>query len=103
MSQENVELYHRSVEAFNRRDWDVFLTLMSEDVYVESRLVADRGVIAAMRDCVDGGTRFLVPFPTTPWWSRKCATSETRRSPMPEVGGTWLVARRRLSIRSGKR
>jgi ketosteroid isomerase-like protein len=43
MSQENVELYHRSVESFNHRDWNAFLALMSEEVHVESRLVAMEG------------------------------------------------------------
>ena len=32
MSQENVELAHRSVDAFNRRDLDALLALMDEDV-----------------------------------------------------------------------
>ena len=32
MSQENVELAYRGIEAFNRRDLDAFLTLMDADV-----------------------------------------------------------------------
>src|SRR5436305_13063294 len=32
MSKENVELAHRSVDAFNRRDLDALLALMDEDV-----------------------------------------------------------------------
>jgi ketosteroid isomerase-like protein len=43
MSQENVELYHRSVDAFNRRDLDALLALMDDDVEVVSRLVAIEG------------------------------------------------------------
>ena len=43
MSRENVELAHRGYDAFNRRDWDVFLALMDEGVEAESRLVAMEG------------------------------------------------------------
>jgi SnoaL-like domain len=43
MSRENVELYYRSVDAFNRRDWDAFRSLIDEEVEVESRLVAMEG------------------------------------------------------------
>jgi len=32
MSQENVELAHQSVDAFNRRDLDALLALMDDDV-----------------------------------------------------------------------
>jgi ketosteroid isomerase-like protein len=32
MSEENVELAHRSVDAFNRRDLDALLALMDDDV-----------------------------------------------------------------------
>jgi len=32
MSRENVELAHRSVDAFNRRDLDALLALMADDV-----------------------------------------------------------------------
>ena len=43
MSQENVELYHRCVDAFNRRDLDALLAVMDDDVEVVSRLVAIEG------------------------------------------------------------
>jgi ketosteroid isomerase-like protein len=43
MSQENVELYRRCVDAFNRRDLDAFLALMDDDVEAVSRLVAIEG------------------------------------------------------------
>src|SRR5687768_9271190 len=43
MSQENVELYHRCVDAFNRRDLSAFLALMDEEVEAVSRLVAIEG------------------------------------------------------------
>jgi ketosteroid isomerase-like protein len=43
MSQENVELYRRCIDAFNRRDLDAFLALMDEDVEAASRLAAIEG------------------------------------------------------------
>jgi ketosteroid isomerase-like protein len=43
MSQENVDLHHRSIEAVNRRDLDAFLELMDKDVEVVSRIVAVEG------------------------------------------------------------
>ena len=43
MSQENVELHHRAIDAFNRRDLDAFLTLMDDDVEVVPRAGAMEG------------------------------------------------------------
>jgi ketosteroid isomerase-like protein len=43
MSQQNVELYHRCVDAFNRRDLDAFLALMDDEVEAVSRLAAIEG------------------------------------------------------------
>ena len=43
MSQENVELAHRGVDAFNRRDLGAFLALMAADVEAGSRLAAMEG------------------------------------------------------------
>jgi ketosteroid isomerase-like protein len=43
MSQENVELFHQSIEAVNRRDLNAFLGLMDEDVEAVSRIVAVEG------------------------------------------------------------
>jgi ketosteroid isomerase-like protein len=43
MSQENVELAQRSVEAVNRRDLDGLLALMDEDVESVSRIAAMEG------------------------------------------------------------
>ena len=40
MSQENVELYRRGIEAFNRRDLDAFLALADPDVTSVSRVLA---------------------------------------------------------------
>ena len=43
MSQENVELVHRCVDAFNRRDLDALLTLMDDDVEVAPPLASMEG------------------------------------------------------------
>ena len=43
MSQENVELFRRSVDAFNRRDLDAYLALMDDDVEGIPRAVAMEG------------------------------------------------------------
>ena len=63
MSQENVELYHRSVEAFNHRDWDVFLALMGEEVVVESRLMAMEGAYHGHEGLHRWWDAFLGAFP----------------------------------------
>ena len=43
MSQENLELYRRGIEAFNRRDLDGFLALAHPDVVGVSRVLAIEG------------------------------------------------------------
>jgi hypothetical protein len=43
MSQENVELHYRCLDAFNRRDLDAFLTLMDDDVEAVPRAGAMEG------------------------------------------------------------
>ena len=43
MSRENVEIVRRTYDAFNKRDLDGFLSLMSDDVESGSRLVAVEG------------------------------------------------------------
>ena len=43
MSQQNVELYRRCIDAFNRRDLDGLLGLMDDEVEAVSRLVAIEG------------------------------------------------------------
>ncbi len=63
MSQANVELYHQSVEAFNHRDWDVFLALMGEEVVVESRLVAMEGAYHGHEGLRRWWDAFLGAFP----------------------------------------
>ena len=40
MSEQNVELYRRGIEAFNRRDLDAFLALAHPDVVGVSRVLA---------------------------------------------------------------
>jgi ketosteroid isomerase-like protein len=43
MTQENVELAYRAIEAMNRRDLGALLALMDEDVEAVSRIVAVEG------------------------------------------------------------
>jgi len=43
MSERNVELHYRSIDAVNRRDLDSFLKLMDEDVKAVSRIVTVEG------------------------------------------------------------
>ena len=43
MSQENVELFYRAMDAFNRRDLDALLALMDDDVELVPRQVALEG------------------------------------------------------------
>jgi ketosteroid isomerase-like protein len=43
MSEQNVELYRRGIEAFNRRDLDAFLALADPDVVGMSRVLAIEG------------------------------------------------------------
>jgi hypothetical protein len=57
MSQENVELYRRGIEAFNRRDLATFLALADPDVVGISRVLAIEGSVYRGHD----GTR--------EWWN----------------------------------
>jgi ketosteroid isomerase-like protein len=43
MSEENVELFHRSVDAINRRDLEAFMALMDQDVQAVSRIANVEG------------------------------------------------------------
>ena len=43
MSQENVELARRSIDAINRRDLDAYLALVDDDVEAVSRLAPIEG------------------------------------------------------------
>jgi ketosteroid isomerase-like protein len=43
MSQENVELAYRAMDAFNRRDIDAYLALMDDDVEIVPRIGAVEG------------------------------------------------------------
>jgi ketosteroid isomerase-like protein len=43
MSEENVELVRRTIDAINGRDLEAFMALMDEDVQVHSRIAAIEG------------------------------------------------------------
>jgi hypothetical protein len=63
MSQENVELAHQAYDAFNRRDWDTFLSLMDNEIEVESRLVAMEGGYHGHQGLRRWWSDFLGAFP----------------------------------------
>jgi hypothetical protein len=47
MSEENVELAHRAFDAFNRRDFDAFLTFMDADLPRLQRVQAGRRLLSS--------------------------------------------------------
>ena len=64
MSQENVELYRRGIEAFNRRDLEAFLALAHPDVIGVSRVLAIEGGPYQVHDGVrDWWNALLDVFP----------------------------------------
>jgi len=63
MSQENVELAYRAYDAFNRRDWDALLTLMDDEIEIESRLVGMEGAYHGHQGLRRWWTDFLGAFP----------------------------------------
>ena len=63
MSQENVELHRRSIDAVNRRDLDGFLDLMSPDVEVVSRIVSIEGGLHGHAGARRWWAEWLAAFP----------------------------------------
>ena len=63
MSQENVELARRAVDAFNRRDQDAFLGLMDDEVEAHSRIVAVEGGYHGLKAMRRWWDDFLGSFP----------------------------------------
>jgi ketosteroid isomerase-like protein len=63
MSQENVELLRRAVDAFNRRDQDEFLALMDDEVEAHSRIVAVEGGYRGLEAICRWWDDFLGSFP----------------------------------------
>ena len=62
MSQENVELLHQAIEAFNRRDLDAYLALCDPDVEFISYLAQ-----------VEGGDPYRGHKGVRDWWERLLA------------------------------
>jgi ketosteroid isomerase-like protein len=58
MSQENVKLMYRAVDAFNRRDLDAHLALMDDDVEVVPRIGA-----------MEGGSSYRGHDGVRRWWN----------------------------------
>jgi len=65
MSQENVELHYRSIDAVNRRDLAAFLALMDRDVEAVPASSPSREVSTGMTESVVGGTTGSKASPTT--------------------------------------
>ena len=63
MSQENVELHYRSIDAVNRRDVEAFLALMDKDVEAVSRIVAVEGGLHGHRGIRRWWDSWLETFP----------------------------------------
>ena len=63
MSQENVELSRRAVDAFNRRDQDAFIAFMDEEVEAHSRIVAVEGGYHGLKAMRRWWDDFLGAFP----------------------------------------
>ena len=91
MSQENVELFYRSVEAFNRRDLDAVLALMDDDVEIESRIVVIEGGLRGH----DGTRRWWQNWLDT-WPDYKVEVLEVR-----DIGDVTLAALRNLGHGAG--
>ena len=91
MSQENVELYRRLAEAFNRRDLDAALALMDDDVEVASRIVAIEGGLRGH----DGVLRWWQNWLDT-WPDYKVEVLEVR-----DIGDVTLAALRNLGHGAG--
>jgi ketosteroid isomerase-like protein len=93
MSEENVELARRAIDAFNRRDLEAFLALNDRDVQFHSRLVE-----------VEGGGPFRGHDGVRDWWESLLAISPDFMSELDEVrdAGEVTVSRVRQRGRGGE-
>ena len=76
MSEENVELYRRGIEAFNRRDLEGFLALADPDVV---------GILASPSD---RGRSFRGHDGIREWWNDSSLSSPSFRIEVEEVRDT---------------
>jgi hypothetical protein len=67
MSQENVELLHQAIDAFNRRDLDAYLALNDSELEFtpDERAIEGLAPFPALAVFVPGGTTRSRPFPTS--------------------------------------
>jgi SnoaL-like domain len=63
MSQDNLDLARAMVVAFNRRDWDAFLSMAHKEIRLESRLVAMEGAYEGHEGLRRWWDNFLGAFP----------------------------------------
>jgi ketosteroid isomerase-like protein len=74
MSEENVEIYHRGIDAFNRRDLGVFLELAAPDIeFVPYQLA------------VEGGDAYRGHSGVREWWENVAATIPNLRVDVEEI------------------
>ncbi len=87
MSGENVELVHRAVDAFNRRDLDAFLELCDPDMEFFSRILE-----------LEGGSPYHGHEGIRSWWEGLLGVSPDFSTEIDEVRdlGDVTVARYRL-------
>jgi ketosteroid isomerase-like protein len=88
MSQENVELVYRSIDAFNRGDIDAFLALHDPDVEVIPRVAE-----------VEGGGPYHGHDGVRSWWEDLFGVSPDFRSEIEEVRDLGNVSIARLYMR----
>ena len=91
MSQKNVDLARRTIDAFNRRDLDAFLALMDDDIEIASRIVAIEGGLRGH----DGVRR---------WWQNWLDTWPDYRAEVVEMrdhGDVTIAATRALGHGAG--
>jgi ketosteroid isomerase-like protein len=63
MSQENVDLVERAMDALNRRDYDSFISLMAEDVVSMSRIAVLEGTLRGHPGVRQWWDSWFVTFP----------------------------------------
>jgi hypothetical protein len=105
VSQENIDLAQRALDALNQRDWDAFLTFVDGDVTSESRLASIEGGYHGHVGVREWWENLLDTFPDytvvilhirdhNDWTlAHLRATGSSARSRTPLIDDFWYVAR----------
>lgn len=88
MSEENVQQYHRALEAFRRRDLDAFLAFVHPDVDFAPRNVE-----------LDGGTSYRGHDGIRSWWKNMFSVFSDYRAEIDEVQDLGDVTFSRVRLR----